>query len=130
MMRLVDKHELKFSRIELLKAIPRNDASHRCNGYVGSSRSVDIAHLNLNGFGWVRVETVPGRLLHELPTMGEDNSLSRIMIWWLDPINELCEDDLCSVTEAAQVVLYQETLTVLPLPVASDMPSLLCPFLK
>jgi len=108
MVRLVNEHELEVSGIELLEAISRDYAPHRCNGYVGSSRSVDIAHLNLNGFGWVRIETVPGRLLHELSSVGEDESLSSIIIWWLDPINKLCENDLYSVTEMAQVVLHQE----------------------
>lgn len=99
MMRLVNEHELEISRIKLLKAIPRDDAPHRCNGYVGPSRSVDIAHLNFNRFGWIRVETVPGRLLHELSPMSKNESLSGVMVWWLDPINELRENDLCSVTE-------------------------------
>lgn len=106
MMRLVNEHELEMPGIELLKAISRNDAPHRCNGYVGSSRGVDIAHLNLDGFGWVRIETVPGRLLHELSAVSENESLSGIIIWWLDPINELCENDLCCVTEIALVVLH------------------------
>ncbi len=108
-MRLINEHELEIPGIEFVQAISGYDAPHRCNGYVGSSRSVDIAHLNLNGFGRVRVETVPGRLLHELSAVGENESLSGVIVWWLDPINELCENDLCCVTEIALVVLHSRT---------------------
>jgi len=55
------------------------------------------------------VETVPGRLLHELSAVGENESLSGVIVWWLDPINELCENDLCCVTEIALVVLHSRT---------------------
>ena len=72
-----------------------------------------------------------GGLLHKLTTVGEDESLSRIFVWWFDPIDELGEDDLGSVIQnGSSSSTTSGTLTVLPLPVASDMPSLLCPFLR
>lgn len=42
-----------------------------------------------------------GGLLHELSTVGENESLNGITIRWWDSIDELCEDDLCSVNEVA-----------------------------
>lgn len=42
-----------------------------------------------------------GRLLHELSTVGENESLNGITIRWWDSIDELCEDNLWYVNEVA-----------------------------
>ncbi len=66
-----------------------------------------------------------GGLLNELATVDEDEGLCSIAPWRFDPIDQLSKDDLGSISSAQYRVNTKPT--VLPLPVANDIPSLLCP---
>ena len=64
-------------------------------------------------------------LFHKLAPMHKDQCLRRVGSWRMDTINKLGEDDLGTVSSKLRVI--SGILTVLPLPVARDMPSLLWP---
>lgn len=65
------------------------------------------------------------RLFDQFTTMNEYQRLRRIVGRRLDSVDKLGEDDLQAWSE--ELGSNQSLLTVLPLPVASDMPSLLWP---
>ena len=67
-------------------------------------------------------------LLNKLPAVGEDECLCCMFSWSLDAVNELSEDDLAETSVVKSINTKICDLTVLPLPVARDTPSLLCPF--
>jgi len=65
------------------------------------------------------------RLFHQFAAVDKYKGLRRIVGRRLDSVDKLGEDDLPAGSE--QLSSDRIRPTVLPLPVASDMPSLLCP---
>ncbi len=61
-------------------------------------------------------------LLNQLSPMSQDESLLGILAPWLNSVNELGKDDLDFVSGEPDGVTSSDR-TVLPLPVARDIPS-------
>ena len=66
-------------------------------------------------------------LLYELASMSEYERLIGILGLSLDSINQSCKYDLLVVSITFTVFMEGVAYTVLPLPVARDMPNRLCP---
>lgn len=64
-------------------------------------------------------------LLHQLAPVHKDQRLRGVGSWGMDTVNKLCEDDLVTLSSMPRKTFG--ILTVLPLPVARDMPNLLWP---
>ncbi len=84
---------------------------------------MEVAHFDLDGLGWVGVGAVSSCLLHKLASMHKDEGLISSIFRRLDTVNKLSENDLLSVQHSP--IESTSHLTVLPLPVANDIPSLL-----
>ena len=87
-----------------------------------------VPHLDVDGFVGVGIAAMPSCLLDKLPPMNKDECLSGDGIGSFDAIDELCEDDLMAMSIVADSI--EVRLTVLPLPVAREIPSRLWPFLR
>lgn len=66
-----------------------------------------------------------GGLLHQFAPVHKDQCLRGVGSWSVDTINELCENDLFTISPKLRDI--SGILAVLPLPVARDTPSLLWP---
>lgn len=89
---------------------------------------MSVAHLDFDGFGGVSICAMASSLFDKLTAMYEYQSLCSIWVRWRYSVDKLSENDLIGVSERAR--LQRCRLTVLPLPVASDIPSRLWPFAK
>lgn len=84
---------------------------------------MEVAHFDLDGLGWVGVGAVSSCLLHKLASMHKDEGLGSPIFRRLDTVNKLSENDLLS--DQRNHIKATIHFTVLPLPVANDIPSLL-----
>lgn len=89
MMRLINQDQLEFLGVEFPQTIPRDDAPHRRYRYLSMAGRMAITHLDLDRLRRIGALTMPRSLLHQLPTVNEDERLSSGMVRRLDSVDEL-----------------------------------------
>jgi hypothetical protein len=93
MMRLINQDQFETRRIVFLQPIPRSDALHARNSDISRSTCMLVRHFDFHALGRVEILNVSRRLLYELPTVREDESLGRIACWSRHALDEMTEDD-------------------------------------
>lgn len=122
---LIHQYQLEIIGIEFHHPIPRDKTPDRRHRDVCATRCMQVSHLNIDGLRRVGIRAMASRLFHQFAAVDKYEGLRRIVGRRLDSVDELGEDDLPVGSE--QLSSDRIRPTVLPLPVASDMPSLLCP---
>lgn len=93
MMRLVDQDQLEPRRVILENSLPGCNALHTRYGDISRAGGVLVRHLDIHAFVRVQLSDMPSRLLHELATMRENESLCGEWCWIGHAIDEVAEDD-------------------------------------
>lgn len=122
---LIHQYQLEMIWIKFHHPIPRDETPDRRHRDVCATRCMKISHLNIDGLGRVGIRAMASRLFHQFAAVDKYKGLRRIVGGRLDSVDKLGENNLPARSE--QLGSDRILPTVLPLPVASDMPSLLWP---
>jgi len=93
MMRLINQHQLKLRRIILQQALSRRDALHARDGDLGYACRVLLRHLDIHSLVRIQLSDMAGRLLYQLTTVREHESLRCFWCWWRYAVDQMAEDD-------------------------------------
>ena len=89
---LIHKDKLVPRWVELLQPMTRRDALYRRNCDVGRTRSLMVAHFNVDALIWVGESAMTGCLFDELAAMGEYECL-RCIAYGGNAVDEMGKDD-------------------------------------
>ena len=122
---LIHQYELEIVGVIFHHPIPGHKTPDRRDRDICATRCMEFSHLNIDGLCRVGIRAMADRLFYKFAAVNKYQRLRRIVGKRLDAVDKLGEDDLRARSE--QLGSNRILPTVLPLPVASDIPSLLWP---